>query len=115
MQSPTVDQPGRGLTDSDHGGGGDPRAGVLSLAPAELFRVTDAIQIEPFGQDHRGGDHRSRERASTRLVHPGNADEPLRSQAPLVTVQVRRQWIHPARESGHTIANALPITLSIGT
>ncbi len=93
----------------------DPGKASSRWCRAELLGVPDALQIESLGQDHGGGHHRARKGPPPGLVHARDANEALRTKAPLVAVEIQGQWIHPMREGGHTMANAFPITLTIGT
>jgi len=62
----------------------------LALGRCEELRVVDPIAIEPIGKDDGRRHERAGERASARLVDPGDQAEALGAQCSFVAIQVRR-------------------------
>ena len=114
MEAARVDHVGLDLADRVQARRHDPFALHLALLRGEELRVADPCPVEVVGQYHCGGDEWAGERSPPDLVDAGDPNEPVRAQGRFVPVEVLG-YSDPHLSGGHTLTNAFPITLSIGT
>ena len=90
MKAPLVEDAGLDLPNGHRARGLDALELDLALGRREELRVVDPLAIEPVGKDDRRRHERAGERASARLVGPGDPAEALGAQRSFIAIELRR-------------------------